>query len=186
MTRNSWQCSTVQNEYHLIKVISTFALPITRVLIVPKVLQCTVHTSWLISVPIGKQRDTALHTCGAETRHRDAGSAMMKPLTAAAIASSSMDSLAVSQREEKEGEGGRRNRDSLHILLLTFPIPTPKATHSPRRRPAVAASRFHKGRQAGGRYVGAQMKRQRRPWAPLPTTFLLRAPKPTWIPAELC
>jgi len=59
------------------------------------------HTSWLISVPIGKQRDTALHTCGAETRHRDAGSAM-KPLTAAATASSSMDSLAVSERERRK------------------------------------------------------------------------------------
>ena len=108
----------------------TFALPITRVLIVPKALQCTVHTSWKISVPIGKQRDTALHTCCAETRHRDAGPATMKPLTAAAIASSSMDSLAVSHSRRERRKRGREEEETetrciFCCWLFQFPLQKP-------------------------------------------------------------
>jgi hypothetical protein len=119
----------------------------------------------------------------AETRHRDAGPAMMKPLTAPATASSSMDSLAVSQRGWRERERERRKKKQ---RLAAYSADDLSNSRDKSHSLAALPLQHQDSTKAGRRYVGAQVKRQRRPWAPLPTTFLLRALKPTWIPAELC
>jgi hypothetical protein len=77
-----------------------------------------------------------------------------------------MDSLAVSQRGWRERERERRKKKQ--------------------RLAAYSADDLSNSRDKSHSLAALPLQHQDSTKAPLPTTFLLRALKPTWIPAELC